>query len=122
VDIARIAIEAGEASGNPIVDAAGPDRSTVDQFVRVVRSAVSSRALVVPVPVPVALLAARTVGAVVRDVVLRRDEVTELQVGLMVSDQPPLGRIGFSDWVHENAYHLGRRWSSELDRHYRPAP
>jgi nucleoside-diphosphate-sugar epimerase len=118
-DIARIAIEAGEASGNPILDAAGPDRLTFDQFVRVVRSAVRSRSLVVPMPVPVALLAARTIGAVVRDVVLRRDEVTELQVGLMVSDQPPLGRIGFSDWVHEHADELGRHWSSELERHYR---
>jgi uncharacterized protein YbjT (DUF2867 family) len=118
-DIARIAVEAGDASGNPILDAAGPDRFTFAQFVGIVRSAVRSRAVVVPMPVPVALLAARTIGAVVRDVVLRRDEVTELQVGLMASDQPPLGRIGFSDWVHEHADELGRRWASELDRHYR---
>jgi uncharacterized protein YbjT (DUF2867 family) len=118
-DIARIAVEAAEGAGNPTLDAAGPDRFTFDQFVRVVHSAVRSRSLVIPMPVPLALLASRTIGAVVRDVVLRRDEVTELQVGLMVSDQPPLGRIGFGDWVHEHADELGRHWSSELDRHYR---
>jgi NADH dehydrogenase len=119
-DIARIAVEAGEAAGNPSLDAAGPDRFAFGQFVRIVRSAVRSRSLVVPMPVPVALLAARAIGAVVRDVVLRRDEVTELQVGLMVSDQPPLGRIGFGEWVQEHSDELGRRWASELDRHYRP--
>ena len=118
-DIARIAVEAGDAPENLTVDAAGPEALTFDEFVNVVRDAVGSRSRVVHVPVPVALLAARAIGVLVRDVVLRHDEVTELRAGLMASDDPPLGRIVFSDWVREQADELGRRWASELDRHYR---
>jgi NADH dehydrogenase len=118
-DIARIAVEAAGRSENVVVDAAGPERFAFGDFVRVVREAVGSRALVVGVPVPVALSAGRLIGLLVRDVVLTRDEVTELQARLMVSDEPALGEIRFSTWVQEHAGELGRRWSSELDRHYR---
>jgi len=118
-DIARIAVEAGGATENVIVDAAGPETFTFDTFVRLVHEAVQSRSLIVHTPAPMSLLAARAIGVLVRDVVLRRDEVTELQAGLMASAEPPLGRIVFSDWVREHADELGRRWASELDRHYR---
>ena len=83
------------------------------------RAAIGSHSFVVKVPVLGALVAARFIGLVVRDVVLTRDEVTELQAGLMVSDQPGLGDLRFSDWVRAHAHELGRHWSSELDRHYR---
>jgi hypothetical protein len=55
----------------------------------------------------------------VRDVVLTRHEVTELQARLMFSEQPPAGAIGLVDWLAANAEGLGRRWSNELDRHFR---
>jgi hypothetical protein len=87
--------------------------------VALVREAIGSRAWVVPMPVGAALLAARLIGLVVRDEVLRRDEVTELETGLMRSTAPPTGSIRLSDWLAANADGLGRRWSSELDRHFR---
>lgn len=119
MDIARIAVDAGTDAENLVLDAAGPERFTFDAFVRVVREAIGSRSIVVHVPVRLALAAASVLGIVVRDVVLRHDEVTELQAGLMVSDEPARGRIRFSDWVREHADTLGRRWANELDRHYR---
>lgn len=121
-DIARIAVDAGEAMANLLLDAAGPDRFTFDGFVRSVREAVGSRALILHLPVEVTLMAARVLGYLVRDVVLTRDEVIELEAGLMASDESPLGRIRFTDWVREHADELGRRWTSELDRHYRRVP
>lgn len=121
-DIARIAANAGASTDDLLVDAAGPERFSFDEFVRVVRSGVGSRALLVHLPVPLALAGASLIGAAVRDVVLRRDEVTELQAGLMVSDAPGLGTIRFSHWVREHGRELGQRWSNELDRHYRQAP
>ena len=73
----------GERRGDAerfIVDAAGPDIFTFREFVALVRHAIGSRAAVIPVPVAAALFAARLIGLVVRDVVLTRDEVTELAV------------------------------------------
>ena len=118
-DIARIAVEAGEATADLVVDAAGPETFEFHDFVETVRRAVGSRAIVVHLPVPIALTGAGLIGLVVRDAVLRRDEVTELKARLMISDEAPLGTISFRGWVSEHAGELGRHWSSELDRHYR---
>jgi NADH dehydrogenase len=118
-DIADLAVGAGSLTEPMIVDAAGPDTFTFREFVALVREAIGSRALVVPMPVTASLMAARLIGLVVRDVVLRRDEVAELENGLMRSTAPPTGSIRLADWLAANADDLGRRWANELDRHFR---
>ena len=118
-DIADIAVHAGSTAGDTVVDAAGPDVFSFREFVGVVRRAVRSRARIAPVPVAAALLAARLIGLVVHDVVLTRDEVTELQAGLMRSGTRPMGTIRLAEWLAGNADTIGRRWASELDRHFR---
>jgi len=118
-DIADLAVRVGSAAEDTVVDAAGPDAFTFNEFVALVRAAVGSRSLIVHVPVAAALAAASVLGVMVRDVVLTRDEVAELQSRLMASDQPPSGRIHLADWLADNSSTLGRRWASELDRHYR---
>lgn len=121
-DIADVAIAAASAPTGSVLDAAGPDIYTFREFVALVREAVGSRALVVPIPVGAALAAARLIGVVVHDQVLRRDEVTELQARLMSSAAPPSGRIRLSEWLADHADSIGRRWANEMDRHYRQAP
>jgi uncharacterized protein YbjT (DUF2867 family) len=118
-DIADIAVRLGSTAGNVTVDAAGPDVLAFDEFVALVRGAVDSRARLVHVPAWAALAAARVIGLVVRDVVLTRDEVTELQSGLMTSSAPPTGKVRLGDWLTEHGDALGRSWASELDRHFR---
>lgn len=118
-DVAEVAIRAGGHTDDVTVDAGGPDIFAFDDFVALVRKAIGSRALIVHMPVTASLAAARAIGLVVRDVVLTRHEVTELQQRLMFSNQPPTGRIRLADWLAANADTIGRRWSNELDRHFR---
>ena len=118
-DIAALAVRVGELDESRTVDAAGSDTYSFGEFVALVREAIGSRTLIVPMPEGAALLAAGLIGLVVRDVVLRRDEVTELRAGLMRSAAPPEGPTRLAEWLAANADGLGRRWSSELDRHYR---
>jgi uncharacterized protein YbjT (DUF2867 family) len=118
-DIAEIAVRAGSLNETMVVDAAGPDIFTFREFVALVRETIGSRTWVIPMPVGAALLAARVIGLGVRDVVLTRDEVAELQARLMCSAAAPTGTIRLADWLAANADGLGRRWSSELDRHFR---
>ena len=120
-DVARICIEAGDGEGGLTVDAAGPERMTYREMVAIVRRAIHSRSLVVPMPTWIVLAATRLLGLLVRDVVLTRNELLELSSGLLASDAPGLGRISFAPWVAANADVLGRRWSSELARNYRIA-
>jgi NADH dehydrogenase len=118
-DVARLCIEAGDGPAEMTVDAAGPETFVYRDMVSIVRAAVRSRAIVLPMPAPVVLVAGRLLGLVVRDVVLTRDEIRELSSGWLSSSDPPLGRIDFREWVAANGPRLGRRWSSELARNYR---
>jgi NADH dehydrogenase len=121
-DVARICIEAATGEPGRTIDAAGPETLVYRDLVGIVRSAVRSRSIVLPMPHLAVLAAARVLGLVVRDVVLTADEIRELTSSLLTSHEPPRGTIRLSAWVPANAGGLGRRWSSELARNYRLPP
>lgn len=118
-DLARICVEAAASPGGQSLDAAGPETFEYRELVGVIRTAIGSRSMVVPMPGLVVLAAARVLGAAVRDIVLTHDEIRELTSSLLISREPARGEIRLSDWLHEHAPALGRRWSSELARNYR---
>ena len=121
-DLVQICLDAADADGNVILDAAGPETMTFDELVQAIRHATGSRAPIVHIP-PIAMAAAaRALGLLVRDVVLTGDEVKGLTAGLLLSHHPPRGRIAFSDWLTEHASVLGRSYANELRRHYSPDP
>jgi uncharacterized protein YbjT (DUF2867 family) len=116
-DLAQLAVELAAAEGNVAVDAAGPDRFTFSEFVRVVRRAVGSHALVVHVPAQLTFMAGLGLGILLRDVVLTRDELAGLTSGLMGSRDQPMGTTRFTSWLDEAATWLGRRYIAEVKRH-----
>jgi NADH dehydrogenase len=66
-----------------------------------------------------ALFLSQLVGKAVRDVVLTRDEMEGLMAGLLVSQNEPTGRTRLSEWSSRHAHLLGRRYASEINRHFR---
>ena len=121
-DVARICIEVASEEPGATVDAAGPETLEYRELVALVRRAIGSRSLVLPMPTLVVLAAARVLGVLVRDVVLTRNELRELMSSLLTSSQPPRGRICLSEWLPDHAAGLGRRWASELARNYGRPP
>ncbi len=117
-DLAEIAVGAGHADGNSVMDVAGPETHTFDQLVRLVADTVHSRAKILHSPPGPALYLLRLVGYLVRDVVLTRDEVRGLMAGLLVSESPPTGRTRLSEWLQQNSIRVGTSYASELRRHY----
>jgi uncharacterized protein YbjT (DUF2867 family) len=118
-DFAQICLRAAHGVTGAITDAAGPDTMTYEQLVRAVRDALGRRTPIVHAsPAAVGALS-RALGVFVRDVVLTDDEIRGLTAGLLVSHQPALGRVSFLEWLQENASTLGRKYASELDRHFR---
>jgi NADH dehydrogenase len=61
----------------------------------------------------------RIVGPVAGDIVLTREEIEGLMANLLVSKHPATGHTRFSEWLALNASVLGKRYTSELKRHYR---
>ena len=117
-DLARICIDAAGSNGDLVIDAAGPDRMPFHDFIALVRGAVSARSPIVHVPPSLMAAAARALGLLVRDVVLTPDEIKGLMAGLLVSHDPPVGRIAFSEWLGEHKTSLGRSYANELHRHF----
>jgi uncharacterized protein YbjT (DUF2867 family) len=117
-DLARICIEASNATEDVVIDAAGPETMPFREFVALVRAAVGSNVPILRIPPTVMAAAARALGLLVRDVVLTADEIRGLMAGLLVSHQPPLGQIAFSRWLNEHATSLGRAYANELQRHF----
>lgn len=119
-DLARICLDAAAAENDLIIDAAGPETMSFAQLVYAVRRATGSHAPIVGVP-PIAMAAAaRVLGRLLGDVVLTTDEITGLTAGLLVSHQPPLGRIAFTDWLDDHRGSIGRSYAHELRRHFTP--
>ncbi len=118
-DFARLAAEQGALRGDVVLDAVGPEALGFEELVRLVRRAVGSRAVVLPVPRVLLLGAARAVGALVHDVVLTPDEIGGLTANLLVSRGPPTAPTRFTEWLAGSADRLGLEWASELGRHYR---
>lgn len=117
-DVARLAIELAARDENVTVDAAGPETMAFRESVELIRREIGSRSLVVNMPATLALGAARVMGLFMRDVLLTRDEVEDLQAGLLVSHEPALGTTRFSDWVRDSASWLGERYVPEVSWHY----
>jgi NADH dehydrogenase len=119
VDLGRIVCAAEGDTGNPVWDAAGPERMTLAELVRAIAAAVGSRARIRPAPLWLALALARLTSALLRDRMLTRDEVEGLVEELLVSEEPPRGADTIGPWLARNGASLGRDYASELARHFR---
>lgn len=117
-DVAQLCLELSRADRPATVDAVGPDTFTFEELVRQIRGAVGSRSRFVHVDPRVARLAASAIGLLVRDVVVTDDELGGLMTEKAYSDAPATGRLRFAPWVREAGPELGRRYASEIDRHF----
>jgi uncharacterized protein YbjT (DUF2867 family) len=121
-DLARLCVQLGARNDTVVMDAVGPQTLTFRQLVDAVRSAVGSHAVVVPVPVIVLTGLSHALSLALRDTLLTREEYQAMADGLADSDAPTTGTIVFTDWISEQGPTLGRRYASQLDRHFRPPP
>src|SRR5574339_969913 len=119
-DVAELAVEGVSRTDNYIIDAVGPDIFTFKQMVQLIGEKVGKKRPLIPVPPRLALLAAQLISLFVRDVVLTPEEVDGLMAGLLVSKEPPRGRIRLADWLEENKDKVGTKYASEIKKHYEP--
>ena len=118
-DLAAQAMASGSLSENTVADAAGPDKFTFEELLRLLASGVNARVRLVHTPPAVGFAATRMVGLLLRDVVLTRDEVDGLMAGLLTSHAAPAGTTRLGDWLTDNADAIGWRYVSECRRNYR---
>jgi NADH dehydrogenase len=115
-DLAQLAVTAGAAGDNTLLQAIGPETFTYRELVATIGRSIGRARPIVSVPPALAYLAARLIGKLVGDVLVTRDEIQGLMAGLLSVDAPPAGTTRLSDWAAGHADTLGRRYANELLR------
>jgi NADH dehydrogenase len=117
-DLAELAVEGVYSRENYVIDAVGPDSYTFKELVKLVGEKIGAKRPLISVPPRLALLAAQFLSLFVSDVILTPEEVDGLMANLLVSKEPARGKIYFKDWLDDNRDKVGRKYASELKRHY----
>jgi uncharacterized protein YbjT (DUF2867 family) len=120
-DHARLLVEAGMQTADVVLDSAGPEIFTFDELVHLLREAMQLRTLIVNVPPSVAMIGATLAGRLTGDMLLTRDELSDLMRDVLVSREAPRGTTRLTDWLASHRDEIGQRYASEIVRHYRSA-
>lgn len=118
-DVAEIAVNAGDEYEGVTVDAVGPETYTYRELVRLIACKIGRQARIIQLRPTLALLFSRLIGYLVKDTPVTSDEIRGLMSNLLVSREPPTGQTRLDDWLEENSDVVGKRYASELARHYR---
>jgi len=118
-DVAEVAVNAAQYNENIIIDAVGPEIYTYNELIRLIADKIHSRAKIIHLKPKLALFLSKLIGRMVNDVVLTRDEIDGLLSNLLISQSPPTGRTSLSDYLDKHVDIVGKRYVSELERHYR---
>lgn len=118
-DVAELAVRAAAGGKSVVMDAAGPEVFTYEEMVRLMARALGRRVGFVHVPPAVALLMSRMLDRMVGDIVVFKEELEGVMAELHLSHEPPAATTRFSAWLAAHGNELGRRYTSELARHYR---
>jgi uncharacterized protein YbjT (DUF2867 family) len=117
-DMAHLLVDAAEQKQNAVFDAVGPELFTFEELVRLIASKVAKTARILHLPAPLAYLGTRLTGLFVRDIVLTWEEYKGLMSNLLAPQGGATGETRLSQWLSANREQIGRRYASEVARHY----
>lgn len=117
-DMADLAVAAGASAESFMLDAVGPEVFSFNELLRLLADRIGRRARLIHLPPSLVLPVANLIGRWQGDVTLTQQEYHGLSAGLLISDQPPAAPTRLSEWLKANAGQLGRRYASEIARHY----
>jgi uncharacterized protein YbjT (DUF2867 family) len=117
-DLADLAISRGSRTDCTIEDAVGAEAYTFEEIVRKIAQAVGSHTKIIRVGKRTLAPMLRVLGWVTGDVVLTDEELDGLAANLLLSKTPALCPTSFSKWLTENSSEVGKKYASEIRRHY----
>jgi NADH dehydrogenase len=115
-DLAEVAVREGGRRDNRVVEAIGPEDFSYRELARSIGRIIGRPRPIVSVPPAMGHVVGRVVGAILRDVVITREEIEGLMAGLLHVDAPAAGQTRLTEWAARHAATLGTRYASELAR------
>jgi uncharacterized protein YbjT (DUF2867 family) len=117
-DMARLMVDVVEQEQNTVFNAVGPETFSFEELVRLIASRIGRSIRMVRVPLSLAYLCTSLTGRMMRDVVLTWEEYQGLVSNLLTPEGRSTGETPLSQWLAENRKQVGRRYTSEVARHY----
>jgi uncharacterized protein YbjT (DUF2867 family) len=117
-DMAELLAGAVDGRQNVVVDAVGPETFEFTDLVRLIGKSVGRRLRLVNLPAAVAYASTLTIGWMLGDVVLTWEEYRGLMDKLLESDAPAAGATRLSEWLAQHGDTVGRKYASEVARHF----
>ena len=118
-DMARLVGDAVDGHESTVLNAVGPETFTFEDLVKLVARQVGRSTRLVHLPTPLAYLSTLVTGWFVGDVVLTWEEYQGLMGNLLAPEGPASGSVRLSQWLAEHHDEVGKRYASEVARHYR---
>ena len=118
-DVADLAVEGVYSRDSSIMDAVGPEKYTFKELIQLVGERIGAKRPLISAPPRLALFASQFLSLFLDDVLLTPEEVDGLMANLLVSHAPARGKRKFSEWLDENKNVIGRKYASEIAKHYR---
>jgi len=96
----------------------GPETFGFEELVRLIAAELGRSVRILHMPTLLAYVSTLVAGWFVGDVVLTWDEYKGLMGSLLAPQGPSTGETRLSEWLSENHESVGRKYASELARHY----
>lgn len=119
-DMARLIADSVAGQENKVINAVGPETFAFDELVRLIAEQVKRPARTVHLPMTLAYLATLVTGWFVGDTILTWEEYQGLMADLLAPEVPSSGLTRLSQWLAENHERVGKKYASEVARHYTP--
>jgi NADH dehydrogenase len=119
-DMARVLADLAEGDSNQTRDAVGPESFAFEEMVRLIAAQIGRPANLVSLPALASHAFTTVAGWFMGDVILTWEEYKGLTGNLLASDAPSAGETRLSEWLATNRENVGRRYASEVGRHFRP--
>ena len=117
-DLAALAIQCASENTSKTIDAIGPETFTYKEMLSMMASTMGRKVLFFHLGPQLGILLGKIIGLFVKDVILTKDELQGLMENKLCTEQAPNGSTKFSDWLESNKETVGKKYTSELARHF----
>jgi NADH dehydrogenase len=115
-DLAQIAVQEGQNSGNKVIDAIGPETFTYRELAEMIGEKIGYERPFIPLSETLALAISWIINQLKGDVLITRQEIKGLKSNKLYTDSKPLGWTKLTEWLEAHAQEVGREYHSELAR------
>lgn len=115
-DLAQLAVQQGKESQNTIINAIGPETFTYRELIRIIGDIIGKPRPIIKIHSGLGYIIGWSIGRLLNDVVITRDEIRGLMHNLLYVESPPSGETRLTEWAKSRATTLGLHYTSELER------